>query len=284
MQIVEENSHKLVLEKKTGINIFLIIWSLFFSGIPLFMAITFFSSLGINKISCEKINLNQVNCTLNRTGFGGFIPVEFKSLDNVINAKFQQIEGKDDEGSITIDSKVILENKQGNQILIEDLIFINGVKGDAKQMQQTASDINNFLTNNQSSLILNLDNRWRWINLFIFGFVSIFIIIGNIVLLDSILSIGYQQIVLNKRKNQYEFTKVNLLGTKKQYHNFNNINSIVIEKYVDGEQYTSYTLFMMISDNKKYQIDKHHQLNIMENNANKISNFLNIPVKKEIKE
>jgi hypothetical protein len=280
MKIIEENYQKLVLEKKTGLNLFLFIWGLGFGGIPLVILISMFASLGVININCQRIEPTQVNCQIHRTGFGGLISQDFQILNNVINAKFEQIEGEDSDGATTIDNKVVLKTQQGQNFAIEDSIYINGVRGNAQQMRRIESEINNFLNVNQPSLVLNIDNRWRWSNLFIFGFISIFIVIGGTVLLGNILIIGYEKIVIDKLTSKCDYEKVNLLGKKKDTYNLREITRIIIEESTDSDGDKHYNLILPIA-NQKYTLDYgYHNFNgdRIRKTAEKISNFLQIKI------
>jgi hypothetical protein len=285
MKIIKQTSQKLVLKKRTGLNPFLLIWGSFFAGIPSIMLLIMFYNLGIININCQRIEPKQVDCELNRTGFGGLIKKESQVLNNITQAKFEQTQGQDSEGNTTVDNQVIIQNKQGQNFIIQDSIYINGVRGDAQKMRQIESQINNFLNISELSLVLKIDNRWRWSNLFIFGFISVFIFIGGGVVVGNILITGYEQIVFDKLTNQFAYKKVNLLGKKDENHSLREIRKILIEESIDSDGDKHYSLILPIG-NQKYILDSgYHNFNgdRLQQTAEKISNFLQITIKNIVK-
>jgi len=282
MKITNKTSTELILSKKNGLNPFLFIWSIFFTGIPLIVLISTFSALGVITINCERIEPKLVNCTLNRSGFGGFFPQNKESLNNVIEAQFQQIEEKDSDGATTFDNKVILLSKNGKNLAIQELMFINGVRGNAKEMRQVSQEISNFLNSNESLFVIEIDNRWRWANLFIFCFISIFILIGGTVFMMTILEIGYETIVFDKVSRQLKFEKVNLLGKKKDNISLNEVNGIVLKELTDSDNDRYYLLFISTKNNhEKYQLDRAFQADKLESNGREIANFLDVKLVKK---
>jgi hypothetical protein len=290
MKIISHNSHQLILETKTGFNPFLLIWGLFFGGVPLFIFTAFFAGLGVVNINCERLEINHINCQVKRTKFAGLKIENLQNFNNFTKVKFEQIEDRDSDGERTIDNKIILKNKYGEQLLIEDAMFINGVKGNEEELRLITSQMQNFLNDNQTYFTASYDNRWRWANLIIFLFLSVFIVIGGSVFVFDIISIGYEKFIFDKSSYKFNFEKVNLLSKNNEVHSLKQINSIIINVDKDSDGDKLYNLIIPISNKKQYQLDRaaplrdrDYQLDKIQTKANEIANFLNVPVITKVK-
>ncbi|WP_017294794.1 hypothetical protein [Geminocystis herdmanii] len=290
MKIIKHDSRQLIVETKIGFNFFLLIWGVFFGGIPLFILTAFFAGLGVINIDCEKVEINNINCQVERTKFAGLKIENLQSFNNLIKVQFEQIKGVDSDGQRTINNTIILENKYGEQLLIEDAMFINGVKGKEKKMRLITSKLQNFLNSQDIYLIVNYDNRWRWANLVIFLFLSVFIFIGCTVLIMDIISIGYEKFIFDKSTSKFSFEKVNLLEKKHENYRLQHINSIIIEVDKDSDGDKVYSLIVSINNKTEYKLDRavplcdrNSQLAMIQANADEIANFLNVQVVTKVK-
>ncbi|MGI0481337.1 hypothetical protein ACN4EE_11160 [Geminocystis sp. CENA526] len=278
MKIISHDSRQLILETKKGFNPFFLIWGLFFGGIPLFIFTAFFAGLGVININCERVEINYINCQVERIKFAGLKIENLQNFNNLTKVKFQQIEDRDSDGERTIDNKIMLENKYGEQLLIEDAMFINGVKGNEGELRLITSQMQNFLNGNQTYFTASYDNRWRWANIIIFLFLSVFIFIGFTVLIADIVSIGYEKFIFNKSSYKLNFEKVNLLKKQNETHSLKQINSIIIQVEKDSDGDKVYALIIPIGNKKEYQLDRNYQLEMIQANADEIANFLNVQV------
>lgn len=278
MKIIQHDSRQLILERKADFNPFLLVWGLFFGGIPLFMFSTFFAGLGVVNINCERVEITQVNCQVKRSHFAGLKMESLQPFNNVIKVQFEQIKGVDSDEQNTLDNKIILENKYEEKLLIEDSMFVNGVKGNEREMRLLESQMQNFLNSQDIYLTVNYDNRWHLSNLAIFLFLSVFIVIGGVFFIRDIISLGYEKIIFDKSTSQLYFEKRNLLGKKNENHSLKQVTSIMIEVDKDSDGDEIYYLIVPVDNQKQYQLDRDSQIEMIQANANRIANFLEIKV------
>lgn len=149
-------------------------------GIPLLMALRFFSEIGVTTLVCEKVELTQVRCEVNQSKYLGLIQQPPSYLTQVKLAKFDYQNSQNSSGESTVDYFVELVNANEQEFVVfQDLIFVNDVRGDAGEMEAIAQEINRFINNpTESSLIISRDLRWRWVNLVPLSIVLVFFGVG----------------------------------------------------------------------------------------------------------
>ncbi|MGB3510189.1 MAG: hypothetical protein WBA93_13320 [Microcoleaceae cyanobacterium] len=179
-----KNSHQTArqnfLKKQNLSGNLSMLFALFLTVVPLLMALQFFSQTGITTLSCQQTKLTQVQCEVNRSKYLGLIEQPPTYLTKVKSAKFDYQNSKDSSGESTVDYLVTLVNQNDKEVIIfQDLMFINGVRGNMEEMEAIAQEINRFINNpTQSFLTISRDLRWRSENLVPFSIVILFITLG----------------------------------------------------------------------------------------------------------
>lgn len=161
------------------------LFALFLTVIPLLMALKFFSQTGVTTLSCQQTKVTKVQCEVNRSKYLGLIKQPPTYLTKIKSAKFDYQNSKDSSGESNVDYFVALVNQYDKEFVIfQDLMFINGVRGNMEEMEAIAQEINRFINNpTQLSLTISRDLRWRWLNIVPFSIVILFVTLGIFVTL-----------------------------------------------------------------------------------------------------
>lgn len=179
-----KNSHKTArqnfLSKQNLSGNLSILLALLLIAIPLFMALQFFRETGVTTVSCQQTTVTYVECEMNKSKYFGLMPQPSTNLTQIKSAKFEQKNTRDRNGESTVDYFVTLVNSNERKFVIfQDLMFVNGVRGNMREMNAIAEKINHFINDpTQSSLTISRDLRWRSENLVPLSIVILFVSIS----------------------------------------------------------------------------------------------------------
>ncbi len=120
MKILKETEDILVIKNYNLIDIFIggsaffIMWLVCFSGIFLFPMFQSIADIGVEKLSCKKVQPTIANCELSKSTFMGLVKGKPVSIEGVKAAKVEQKTETDDEGNSTSVESVFLVTNEGN--------------------------------------------------------------------------------------------------------------------------------------------------------------------------
>ena len=276
MKIIKETSSKLVLRARFFSG-FLLFWALGFGGIPLLMLVLFFFNTGVTTLSCQRVEPTLVNCERKESKLLGSIEWPTSSLKKVKTAKYNSQSYTDSDGDIQQEYwvSVIANNREIS--VFREFMSVNGVKGNAREMNAIATKINRFLSSNEQLLIVRQDRRWRFANLFIFLFLLLFVAIA-IVVLNFTLQV--QTFTFEKKSQLLRYKRISLLGIKTRCHNFRNI-AIEIEEYRDSDDDKWYKLNLLLpsaSSNYLLIMSGEKGLPEVQKMAGKLSEFIGVEI------
>ncbi|MEM7727060.1 MAG: hypothetical protein AAF208_11915 [Cyanobacteria bacterium P01_A01_bin.45] len=243
-------------------------------SIPLIIMFGVFSELGVTTLNCKRVEPTQVSCEKQQSKFFGFTQQPTKRFSQVKSAEFKSKEGIDNDGDRTIENWVTLVTSTGEVTLVEDVVSVNGVRGSANEMQAIATQINNFIQSKQPSLLIQRDLRWYLDqSLSIFGFCSLFLLIGTSVLFISFRS---ENLIFDKNSGNLICEQKTLLGNKRKYYLLNEITGSDVEITTNSDGDTFYELKLLPkSTHKKIRISS-SKLQDVKNIQTTIRDFLQL--------
>jgi hypothetical protein len=276
MKIIKQTGSELVLQNSPslGLSTFIMIWAAIFMGIPLLGIVGIFASLGVTSLSCQRVESNQINCERQQSTYFGFVQTPPMQFRQVTTANFESQEGRDSEDNRTIEYFVTLSTHSGKARAIEDLIYVNSVKGSASEMQAIATQINRFIQSNQPTLRVLRDLRWNWgQSLFSLAFMSLFLLIGGGVLFFVF---QWETLTFNRDAGNLVWQRHTLLGKKQETHLLSAIRAIQIEKKTDSDGDVSYVLKLLPESVHKDSLMSSSQLPEVEQISKMIRAFLHL--------
>jgi len=276
MKIIKHNSSELVIKEQGDVfgSVFTLIWTTFFSGIPLIIILVMLSNVGVTTLKCKRVEPTQVSCEKQESKFFGLVeqlPIKFIQVKS---AKFKSKEGIDSEAGYTIDNWVTLVTSSGEVTFVEDFVAVNGVRGSASQMQEIATQINNFIQSNQPSLKIQRDLRADlWQSLFPIGFMSIFVLIGLVALFMQFRS---EIIIFDKNNRRLIREQKSLLGKKYRYYSLDEIIEVDIKTRTDSDNDTFYELRLLPESTHKRKLMSSNSLESVKKIQIVIRDFLQL--------
>jgi hypothetical protein len=212
----------------------------FFMGIPVLMTLGILSQITITTLKCKRLEPTLINCEKQESYLFGLAEQPPIKFSQVKSAKFKSKEGIDSEGNRTIDNWVTLVTSSGEETFVEDFITVNGVRGSASEMQEIATQINNFIQSNQASLQIQQDLPEDFVQIIpILGFMSIFFFVGAAVIFTEFRS---EKLILDKKSGQLILEQKTLLDKKYEYYPLNEIQGVDIKEEYYGKAGKFYEL------------------------------------------
>ena len=276
MKIVKKTHSELCM--KTGIIWGLVVWSLGFGGIPLFMIIALISDIGITEISCKRFVPTQVDCIKTQSRYFGLVESSSQTIPRVVEARFiQKIEKGDcDCDDSHIDNSVALVTKHGWMVTAaaEDA-YRNGVKGNEVIMRKIANQLNDFFKSDEISVSVIWDNRFTGFNLTFLAFTGIFIVIA---IITSCFALRIKTLRISKVDGVLEWRQLSFLGFKKRVFKINEITAVEMKTKIDGDCYLEFSPAIVLNSGEPFILDTAKQQKMMLTILNDIGSFLGIPI------
>ena len=273
--IVEQSKSKLILKHQHGIliNLFMIVWALGFSGIPLGMIVLIASEFGVTTLSCQRVEPKLVDCVWSKSQYLGFVPkVREQPIRQVTDAKLESAEWSNGKGGGTAKVWVSLITKSIKTRLFETQYAIeSGFKPTFQP--DAAQKIKTFIHSQATSFKIEEDTR---LSVSFWGGVILFLpftLIGALVLYASVRS---QTIILDKTRNLYIRQIHTVLGTRTQTYTLSEIKSVVVTNYVDSDRWKWYQLMIVLQSSKKYKLPGMINYNRVQEVANQLQAFLGL--------
>lgn len=151
--------------------------SLLLSGLFFLLSILFLFGFGSAKLSCNRVNVNHLNCLHTKSVALGFIKEKETSLSSLQGAKVDEriiryLDSNSDDGTV-IRRKF---SKYGVLLIDNEDIVFNNYINNREQQQQVVNTINDFLNNpNESSLLV--EDRNYLLDFMILSFLTISVIL-----------------------------------------------------------------------------------------------------------
>ncbi|AFZ20472.1 hypothetical protein [Allocoleopsis franciscana] len=273
--IVEQNKSKLILKHQHGIliNLFIIVWALGFSGIPLGMIVLIASEFGVTTLSCQRVEPKLIDCVWSKSQYLGFVPkVSNQPIQQVTDAKLESAEWSNGKGGGTAKVWVSLITKSSKTRLFETQYAIeSGFKPTFQP--EVAQKIKTFI--NSQATLFKIEEDTRLSGSFLGGLILFlpFTLIGALVLYASVRS---RTIILDKTRNLYIRQIHTVLGTQTQTYTLSEIKSVEVMNYVDSDHWQWYQLMIVLQSNKKYKFPGMINYNRVQEVANQLQNFIGL--------
>ncbi|NEP77986.1 MAG: hypothetical protein F6K39_07240 [Okeania sp. SIO3B3] len=272
MEIVQQTEKEIVLKDKLSSHLFELLFLVPFIAGPLFFISIILSQMGVIKASCQRVEPTQVNCQVNKSKYLGLIPGYSTSLTRVKEAKLNSQEKKNSDGDTYFDYFVTLVSQTEKEVV--------SWWDNHQEMMEMVVKINTFINySTESSLLIQYDRRWKWINLPFLAFPIIF--------LAAVISSAYpssylQTLILNKSERQLTYKVFSLLGIKTKHYSFAQIKELILENDTDIDGDKFYRLKVVLpSENQNNQLKItlifDSDIEKVKKPANIVADFIEIP-------
>jgi len=163
MEIVKYTGKELVLKDELYPRFGCLLFFVFpWVGISLLFSLTTLQQMGVISISCQRVELTQINCQVNNSKYLGLIKDSSTFLSQVIEAKFNY-------------PSVTLITPRGKEVSWQGYSY--------SEMSGMAIEINVFLNSSTKPFLLTqYDLRWKQENLIPLAICIIFLGIGVLLL------------------------------------------------------------------------------------------------------
>lgn len=248
MKNIQQTATELVIKNQLDVSqlISSFVVGTFFMGIPVLMTLGILSQITITTLKCKRLEPTQVNCEKQESYLFGLAeqpPIKFSQVKSAKLKSKERIDSEADVDSVaqpTIENWVTLVTSSGEETFVEDFITVNGVRGSASEMQEIATQINNFIQSNQPSLQIQRDIPEDFAQILpILGFTTIFFFVGAAVIFTEFRS---EKLILDKKSGQLILEQKTLLGNKYDYYPLNEIQGVYIEEKYNSKTRTIYKL------------------------------------------
>ncbi|MDY6936860.1 MAG: hypothetical protein SWY16_04260 [Cyanobacteriota bacterium] len=275
-QIVEQSEAKLVCQKKPGIfsNLFIILFAIFFGGIPLAMLVLISSEYGVTQIACDRIAPQQMNCVVSQSQYLGFVQtIRDKPIEQITDVQLKSVEWSNDEGGGTRKGKVwvSLITLSGSDRLFETQYAIES-GFDPVFQAEFIQQLKAFLNSQESSFNLERDTR---LDGGFWGGVPLFGIYPLLALLVLYISMRSQTVILDKIDDRYIRHIRTILGTRTQINRISDIRAIEVSEF-RRRQRRHYQLAIVLRSGKKYKFPSERNQQCVREIAQQFREFLGL--------
>jgi hypothetical protein len=223
LKIVSQTNSKILIStpKKTFTSnfigfIFTFMFGSVFSFIPMYIALISSSAIGVLRISCDRVEPQRVDCQISKSKFFDSIQQEPFNYKFVNSFKYNVVEGEDAEGDTINWYNFSLLTESGEKFPFKSTSLSTATS--------VTSSLNSFLLSRQESIRYILDERFEPNRYFVFFFLLPFIAVGLAFVWGAFsMLVDYEEILLDKSKEQLTQSKRTLLGTKVNHFLFNEI-------------------------------------------------------------
>ncbi|MEO1134828.1 MAG: hypothetical protein AAFX40_19275 [Cyanobacteria bacterium J06639_1] len=250
MNILKQTSSELVLNHRpsVGTRLFMVVWSLGFVGIPLLMLGGLAYGLGITRLSCRRLEVQQVRCDRQTSNLMGLVKQPPETFLQVTAArtksKREWVDDSENGRQLHVDNWVVLDTERGEVTILEDAVRVNGTRGSESDMQQIANEIDSFLRSDRQSLDIVRDLRFRLgQSLLPIAFISIFPIVGGAVIFSVFASETWQ---FDGIKRQLVRDRQTLLGTRTWKLPFHRIRDVTLNTNTGSDGDTTYQVELVL--------------------------------------
>jgi hypothetical protein len=242
MEIIKQTSSELILKNKpdTLAVKFMLMWFIFCLPLSLCIASMSLEESGVTTLNCKRVEPTQVTCEMQHLNFWGSLE-ELREFSQVKSAELKSKEEIDSDGDRIIYNWVTLVTINREMTLVEDLFL--DVKGSANEMQAIATQINNFIQSNQTSLLIQRDD-WdllphlgKSLSIFAFSLLfSAFLLFLN----------RSESLIFDKNSGNLIREQKILLVKKRKYYLLYEITGIEIEERFDSDCDKVYELKLLL--------------------------------------
>ena len=275
MKIIEHTSRKLVLKEESTPTVLFLTFHCLLCALLLAFIIILWNS-GVETITCRKVNITQIDCTLQYSKLMGRISIQPRLMTGV---KEVIVREKTDSEDDTVYYVLYLSGSQGNYQLQ------NNSPTDANKLNHFINN-QNFSNQNQPLVIKN-DNRRQTLNTvsILFYFILFLLLLDLWCIFSFIVK---EMIIFDKNKNICQVVIINNLKRRhkiaKEFF-LDQIQKVVIEleKNIHGPDI--YVLYLILPDETKKRIDSSSSSEEVvvvevETIARTITDFLGIELRK----
>jgi hypothetical protein len=132
------------------------------AGLPLVFGIILLTCFGPTKLSCSRVNADQVNCLLIRTVAFGFIKADEIRINSLKAARIdEQTKLTTDISSNGMTAEQKVESVYGVSLVGDENIVLDGYGPSREEQQEIVDQANIFLNDsNASNLVFQTHNYW----------------------------------------------------------------------------------------------------------------------------
>jgi ABC-type multidrug transport system fused ATPase/permease subunit len=221
--------------------------------IPLLIVCFMLSAVGVTKLTCDRLEPQQVKCQFSQSRYLGLISVRDSTYKNVIATSIRKEEKvrtvKSEDSSIQETYFVYflrLQTKTGEH----DVYNVN----DIDNIQPINDDLNKFLNSQQSSFSFINDGRF---NISLYVFILVLFLISAIVfwtlsLIFFFLTFYSSEIILNKSRNTFTHKHGFLSQQWFDRVPLTDILKVEVQEFTDSEDKTkSFRAVILLRSQKK---------------------------------
>ena len=268
---------------KQGILWIGIIFVLFFGGGPLFLILKLITDVGVTEIYCERIRHDQVDCIKTQTRYFGLIESLRQNIYDVDSAQFvREVDGIESDCECDeqyIANSVALKTANGQVITAaEEEQFRNNVKGDEVKMRIMTRKLNDFLKSTEPSVNVRWDNRFSGFNLFAVAFLSIFVVVGFLLLCKSL---KIKALQISKVDGKLKWNQLSLFGRKLRVFDLNQIAAVKMKSDIHGGYYQDFSPTLVLNSGERCILDTSRDRQEMFQMIDTINAFLGLSTEPE---
>lgn len=267
MKIVEQTASRMVLRQKSpGLTLFILLWASLFSGMPLIVIVGLIFNSGVRQLTCHRIEPSQINCQFQKSQVGGLLNTEPIRIPQIKAAELQQETRRNDDGDYLVYRSTLLTS--------ERTFDLSDFSTDEQTNANWVSQINQFISSQQTELVLTHDNRWNLSKTIApILFLSLFVIVGFSVVYAVVRS---QTLILDKNLNRITYKVWTLLGTRRSDYPLGIIRQVELKEHTDSYGNKSYEPILVPDQAKRisfaHATNRQEALQIQA----KIQDFLNL--------
>lgn len=277
LKIISQTNSQILIsapKKSFALNligfIFTFMFGSIFSFIPIYMAFMTSSEIGVLRINCDRIEPQQVDCQISKSKFFDLVQQEPLNYKFVNSFKYNVVEGKDNEGDTIIWYNFSLLTKSGEKSPFKSTSLSTATS--------VTSSLNSFLLSQQESVRYILDERFEPNRYFVFFFLLPFIAVGLAFVWGAFsIFVDYEEILLDRFKQQLKHSKRTLLGTKVSHFLFNEIAKSDILYTIDSYKNVFFTPRITVNSKLQFKLDTIRDRQVAIKIANDLNRFMGLP-------
>lgn len=246
----------------------MLIWGTGFAGIPLVLMGLTIGSLGVSRLSCERVEPTQVNCEFSRSYWLDLVQEPAVSIVQVQGVEITSEMHYSEDGDYQLYIATLLG--QNRSILLFD------GSTDLGQVQTIAAPVQQFLASTQPTLVWERNTiESAGASLFTVLFCIPFVLIGGGAIYSTWQT---QSLILDKRANQLIYKTSTLLGNRYKRHSLGLVQGVELKQHTDsyGNQY--YEPVLLPDSVRKFTLARTTNRQEALQVQNQILAFLNLPL------
>lgn len=243
-----------------------------FSSIFIVAFTTEYSKIGILKVSCDRIELTQVDCQVSKSQYFDLFQQKPFAYKFVKSAKYNTIKSTDSEGDVVCQHNFLLITKSGEKAPFKSLKSSTAIT--------VTISLSSFVESKQKSFDYTLD-ECKSVNfiyeIFLFLPLIMFLVIGFISLYISFsILINPEELLLDKYKKELKHINRTLLGDKVSYYLFNEVVKVDVLYAADSYNNVSFIPRITIKKELQFNLNAVKDRQVAINITNNLNEFIGL--------